>query len=55
MGAGGAVLEEVESSSERERSVRYVEINDNTLEWKCGLVMGLVSISYLDVLAGRIR
>jgi hypothetical protein len=47
MGAGGMlfVAASVEDSKS-ESSERYADIKVKTLEWKCGLVMGLVSMSY---------
>ena len=47
IGGGGKVLAEAwPGVSKSDNSDRYVDINVNTLEWKCGLVIGLVSISY---------
>lgn len=47
IGAGGMLFDAASSEdSKRESSERYVDIKVNTLEWKCGLVMGLVSMSY---------
>ena len=47
IGAGGMPLFEMsEENSKLDSSEMCVEIRVNTLEWKCGLVMGLVSISY---------
>jgi hypothetical protein len=47
MGAGGMLFVRASwEDSTSEISERYVDIKVKTLEWKCGLVMGLVSMSY---------
>jgi hypothetical protein len=56
IGAGGVLF--VAASSEHwelESSERYVDIKVKTLEWKWGLVMGLVSISYWSSLAAVLK
>jgi hypothetical protein len=47
IGVGGGFLFEVSSEDSKSvNSERCAEISARILEWKCGLVIGLVSISY---------
>ena len=47
IGAGGALFVATSSAdSRRESSERYADIKVKTRVWKCGLVIGLVSMSY---------
>ena len=47
IGAGGVLfVAALSEDSKRESSERYSDINVKTREWKCGLVIGLVSMSY---------
>lgn len=47
MGAGGVLfVAALFEDSKLESSERYEDIKVKTREWKCGLVIGLVSMSY---------
>lgn len=47
MGAGGTFLvEEISGDWREESSLRWDDIKLRTLDWKAGVVMGLVSMSY---------
>jgi len=47
IGAGGVLFVAVSSADSRtESSERYADIKVKTRVWKCGLVIGLVSMSY---------
>lgn len=49
IGAGGVLLvAALSEDSKRETSDRYEDIKVKTREWKCGLEIGLVSMSYCN-------